>query len=152
MGVANNYTCYRLLYRLVPVLFSNFIQLVPVLFTLVQLCTFLNFQKIFIIIILCSIPLKSQLHLLMMTAVVNWWCLRSVLCNLVLWTCTACIIGQDCIVGTSYESIKLNNINFAISLFASETAKIYSICNTYTMPVPLGLLIIASCIRDKSWK
>ena len=47
MGVANNYTCYCQLYRLVPVLcafytmFSNnFIQLVPVLLKTVQLCTF----------------------------------------------------------------------------------------------------------------
>ena len=40
MGVANNYTCYRQLYRLVPVLFTP-----------VQLCTFLNFGGKFLCLV-----------------------------------------------------------------------------------------------------
>ena len=43
MGVANSYTCYCQLYRLVPVLFTSVQQFhptCPVLFTPVQLCTF----------------------------------------------------------------------------------------------------------------
>ena len=33
MGVANNYTCYHQLYKLVPVLLHLFSNLVPILFT-----------------------------------------------------------------------------------------------------------------------
>ena len=56
MGVANNYT-QLFLYFLH--LFNNFIQLVPILFTPVQLCTFLKiFGKIFITS--CSLKLGSR--------------------------------------------------------------------------------------------
>ena len=40
MGVANNYTCYHQLYRLVPVLLHLFSNLVPVLFIPFQLYPF----------------------------------------------------------------------------------------------------------------
>ena len=49
MGVAHNYTCYRQLYGLVPVLFTPVQQLHPTCFctfTPVQLCTFLIFKEI----------------------------------------------------------------------------------------------------------
>ena len=49
MDVTNNITCCHQLYKLVPVLFNNFIQLVPILFTPVQLCTFLNFWEFVLI-------------------------------------------------------------------------------------------------------